>query len=96
MIGSISPSAVSFADVQQGVVLTVTGSNFVPASELVVNGKSLAATDVSSSKLQVTLNTAVISGPGSVSVKVFTPSGNSGDVGCSSGGTSSVLDLTVN
>jgi hypothetical protein len=96
MIGSISPSSVSFADVQQGVVLTVTGSNFVPASEIVVNGKALAATALSSSKLQVTLNTAEITGPGAVTVKVTTPSGNSGDVGCSSGGTSSVLTLTVN
>jgi len=95
-IGSISPSTVSFADVQQGVTLTVTGSNFVPASEIVVNGKTLAATPISSSKLQVTLNTAVITQPGSVNVKVTTPSGNSGDVGCSSGGTSSVLVLTVN
>lgn len=96
MIGSISPSSVSFADVQQGVTLTVTGNNFVPASEIVVNGKALAATALSSQKLQVTLNTAVISGPGSVNVKVMTPSGNSGDVGCSSGGTSSLLTLTVN
>lgn len=96
MIGSIAPSSVSFADVQQGVTLTVTGSNFVPASEIVVNGKALAATALSSQKLQVTLNTAVITAPGSVNVKVMTPSGNSGDVGCSSGGTSSILTLTVN
>jgi hypothetical protein len=95
-IGSISPSTVSFADLQQGVMLTVTGSNFVPASEIVVNGKMLAATALSSQKLQVTLNTAVISQPGSVNVKVTTPSGNSSDVGCSSGGTSSILVLTVN
>lgn len=96
MIGSISPSTVAFSDVQQGVTLTVTGSNFVPASEIVVNGKALAATALSSQKLQVTLNTAVITAPGTVNVKVMTPSGNSGDVGCSSGGTSSILTLTVN
>ena len=95
-IGSIAPSSVSFADVQNGVLLTVTGSNFVPASEIVVNGKALAATALSSTKLQVTLNTAEITQPGPVNVKVMTPSGNSGDVGCSSGGTSSVLVLTVN
>jgi hypothetical protein len=29
-------------------------------------------------------------------VKVVTPSGGTSDVGCSSGGTSSVLSLTVN
>jgi IPT/TIG domain-containing protein len=95
-IGSISPSTVAFADVQQGVMLTVSGDNFVPASEIVVNGKALAATALSSQKLQVTLNSAVISKTGSVNVKVMTPSGNSGDVGCSSGGTSSILVLTVN
>jgi hypothetical protein len=37
----------------------------------------------------------VISGPGQYNVKVMTPSGNVGDVGCSSGGTSSGLTLTV-
>jgi IPT/TIG domain len=95
-IGSISPSTVTFAEVQQGVLLTVNGSNFVPASEIVVNEKALAATGLSSTKLQVMLNTAVITGPGPVNVKVTTPSGNSGDVGCTSGGTSSVLVLTVN
>jgi IPT/TIG domain len=95
-IGSISPSTVSLNDLDQGVVLTVNGSNFVPASEIVVNGKTLAATDISSTKLQVTLNSAVISEPGSVNIKVTTPSGNSGDVGCTSGGTSSALVLTVN
>jgi len=94
-IGSISPSTVSFADVQDGVLLTINGSNFVPASEVMVNGKALAATALSSTKLQVTLNSAVISAPGSVNIKVTTPSGNSGDVGCTSGGTSSVLVLTV-
>lgn len=95
-IGSIAPSAIDFSDVQQGVLLTVTGSNFVPASEIVVGGKTLAATAISSTKLQVTLNTGVITGPGAVNVKVMTPSGNSGDVGCSSGGTSTALTLTIN
>ena len=31
-----------------------------------------------------------------VKVSVLTPSGNSGDLGCTSGGTSSALTLTVN
>ncbi|HZQ20737.1 MAG TPA: IPT/TIG domain-containing protein [Terriglobales bacterium] len=94
-IGSISPSTVALSDLDQGVLLTVNGSNFVPASEIVVNGKALAATALSSSKLQVMLNSAVISQQGSVNVKVMTPSGNSGDVGCTSGGTSSILVLTI-
>jgi len=95
-IGSLSPSTVPFSQVQQGTVLTVNGSQFVAASEIVVNGKALSATPVSSTQLKVTLTTGVISGPGKVNVSVLTPSGNSSDLGCSSGGKSSVLVLTVN
>jgi hypothetical protein len=87
---------VTFAEVQQGVLLTVTGSDFVPASEIMVNTKALAAKALSSQQLQVTLTTDVISAPGPVNIKVFTPSGNSGNVGCSSGGTTTALVLTVN
>lgn len=95
LIGSLAPNTVSFSQVQQGVVLTVNGSNFVPSSEIVVNGKALAANAISAQQLKVTLSTDVISGPGPVQVKVTTPSGNSGDVGCTSGGTSTALVLTV-
>ncbi len=95
LIGSLSPSTVSFAEVQQGVLLKVNGNNFVPASELIINGKKLGATIVSNQQLQIMLNSSVISGPGSVNVKVTTPSGNVGDVGCTSGGTTSALVLTV-
>jgi hypothetical protein len=45
--------------------------------------------------LKVKLSTGVIAEPGSVDVSVVTPSGNTGDLGCSSGGRSSVLVLTV-
>lgn len=96
LIGSLSPSSVSFDQVQQGVVLTVSGDHFVQASEIVVNDKTLGPNVISSQKMQVTLNTDVISGPGPVSVKVMTPGGNSSDAGCTSGGTSSALTLTVN
>jgi hypothetical protein len=94
-IGSLSPSTVTFSQVQQGTVLTVNGSQFVAASEILINGKALSATAVSSTQLKVTLTTGVISGPGSVNVSVLTPSGNSSDLGCTSGGKSSVLVLTV-
>lgn len=96
LIGSLSPSTVTFADVQQGVMLIVNGSKFVPSSELVINGKVLGPTIVSSQQMKIELTTGVISGPGKVNVSVLTPSGNSGDVGCSSGGKSSALTLTVN
>ncbi len=95
LIGSLSPSTVTFAQVQQGVLLTVNGSQFVPASEIVINGTALGATAISSQQLQVMLTTGVISEPGQFDVKVVTPSGKVGDVGCTSGGTSSALLLTV-
>ena len=97
LVASLSPSTVKFSDVQNnGVMLTVNGSQFVPASEIVIGGKTLAASATSGQQLQVMLTSSVISGPGKFNVKVVTPSGNTSDVGCSSGGTSSVLSLTVN
>ena len=96
LIASLSPSTVTYADVQNGVMLSVNGSQFVPASEIVVGGKTLAASATSDKQLQVMLTTSVITGPGKVNVKVVTPSGGTSDVGCSSGGTSTVLTLTVN
>jgi len=96
MIGSLTPSTVDFTQVEQGVVLTVKGAKFVAASQVEINGKPLATSVLSDSQLKVTLSTGVISGSGAVNVVVHTPSGGSGDVGCSSGGNSSTLVLTVN
>jgi hypothetical protein len=95
VIGSLSPNTLTFAQVQGGYVLTVNGSNFVSASEVVINSTPLAATVVNSTQLKIKLGADVISGPGSVKVSVHTPSGNSGDLGCTSGGDSSILVLTV-
>ena len=95
VIGSLSPAEVTFAQVQQGVTVTVNGNQFVSASQVMVNTTPIAATVVSSQKLTVKLSTDVISGPGKVKIMVQTPSGNSGDLGCTSGGSSSVLVLTV-
>jgi archaellum component FlaF (FlaF/FlaG flagellin family) len=86
----------TFADLQQGQTLTINGSNFVSSSEVMINSTPLGATILSPQQMKVTLNTAVISGPGQVKVSVQTPSGNTGDLGCTSGGKSSVLTLTVN
>jgi hypothetical protein len=96
VIGSLSPSTVTFADVQKGTTLTVNGNQFVSSSEVIINGKTLGATVVSGQQLKILLTTGVITGPGPVNVSVTTPSGNTGDLGCSSGGTSSTLVLTVN
>jgi len=96
LIGSLSPSTITFAEVQQGVTLIVNGSHFVAATQVVINATPLSASVVSDQQLRIKLSSDVIPGPGTVKVRVVTPSGNSGDVGCTSGGTSSVLVLTVN
>jgi hypothetical protein len=86
----------TFAQVQQGSTLIVNGSHFVSASEVLIDSTPLSATVVSDTQLNVKLTTGVILAPGPVKVAVKTPSGNSEDLGCTSGGTSSVLTLTVN
>ena len=96
LIGSLAPSTVPFTQVQNGTTLTVTGSNFVSSSEVLVNSTPLAATIISPTKLTVKLSTGVISAPGQVKVAIDTPAGNSADLGCTSGGKSSALMLTVN
>jgi len=96
VIGSLSPNSVTFSQVQAGVTITVNGNQFVSASQVMVNSTPIAATVVSAQKLTVKLSTDVISGPGTVKIMVQTPSGNSGDLGCTSGGSSSALILTVN
>ncbi len=94
-ISSLSPNTIPFAEVQKGFLLTVNGTQFVSASVVVVNGTSLTTNVISSQQMQATITTAVISAPGTASVKVNTPSGNSGDLGCTSGGTSKSLSLTI-
>ena len=96
LIGSLAPSTLSYAQVQQGTPLVVNGSEFVSASVVVINGKPLSTSVVSNQKLKVMLTSGVISAPGPVKVFVQTPSGNTGDLGCSSGGNSSTLVLNVN
>jgi hypothetical protein len=94
-ISSLSATTITFAQVQQGFLLTVNGSHIVSSSVLVLNGTTLSSQVVSSSELQVTLTTTLIAGPGTVSVSINTPSGNTGDLGCTSGGTSQALTLTI-
>lgn len=95
-IASLSASTITLAQVQQqGFVLTVTGSNFVSSSVGNVNGTAVSTLVTSSTQLQMTITSAVISAAGTASVTVNTPSGTSGDLGCTSGGTSSALVLTI-
>jgi len=95
VIASLSPSTITFAEVQQGILLTVNGTQFVSSSVVVINGTTLSTMVISNQQLQVTLTTDVITAPGTASLTVNTPSGNSGDVGCTSGGTSHALVLTI-
>ena len=95
VIGSLSASTITFAQVQQGFLLTVNGKHFVASSVVIVKGITLKTTVQSSQQLQVTIGTDSISGPGTATVTVNTPSGNSGNLGCSSGGNSNARTLTV-
>jgi hypothetical protein len=95
VLSALSATSVPFTDVQTGYQLTVTGKEFVASTVVVFNGTTLTTTVVSSTELQVTITTDQISGPGTASVTVSTPSGNTGYVGCSSGGTSSAITLTI-
>jgi len=94
-VGSLSSTTVTFAQVQQGFLLNVNGSHFVASSVVVINGKIVSTQVTSNQQLQVKLTAALITGPGTAKVTVNTPSGNSGNLGCTSGGTSSALQLTI-
>jgi hypothetical protein len=96
VLNSISPATVVFAQLPPSFVLTATGSQFVASSLVVFNGATLATSVDSSSQATVTINSSMIPAPGSFNVAVQTPEGNSGSLGCASGGTSGVRVLTVN
>ena len=95
VLSSLSDTTISFAQVQQGFVLTLNGSQIVASSVVVINGTTLSTQVLSSKQLQVTITSDLISAPGTASVTINTPSGNSGNLGCSSGGTSHALVLTI-
>ena len=94
-IASLSASAITFAQLEGGYPLSVNGSAFVSSSVVVVNGIEVSTEVTSSKLLQVTLTTAEIPAPGIANILVKTPSGNSGDLGCKSGGNSHTLVLTI-
>jgi len=95
IIGSLSATTITLSELQPGFVLDVYGAQFVSSSVVVVNGTGLSTLVISSTQLQVTLTADVISSSGTASVTVNTTSGNSGDLGCTSGGTSNALVLTI-
>ena len=95
-LNSISPTTILFSQLPPSFGLSATGGDFVSSSVVVLNGVALATVVNSSSQLTVTITSSMIPAPGGFSIAVQTPSGNSGNLGCSSGGTSSVRVLTVN
>jgi hypothetical protein len=84
-----------FSQLPSSFVIIATGSHFVSSSVVFFNGATLATTVTNSSQLKVTITSSMIPAPGSFNVVVKTPAGNTGDLGCSSGGTSSGRVLTV-
>jgi hypothetical protein len=94
-ITSLSATSITLAQAQQGYVLTVTGTNIVSSSVIEINGNIEATQVVSSTEIQLTLNETMIPTVGAFNVAIHTPGGNSSDLACSSGGTSSAQTLTV-
>ncbi len=92
---SLAPNPASLAQVEQGLLLTVNGSQFYSDSIVLWNGEALLTTVMSSTQLQVTITTTQISFPGTAQIVVHTPANLSGDLGCDSGGNSQALTFTV-
>jgi hypothetical protein len=95
-LSSISPTTMAFAQLPPSFELTATGGHFVASTVIVFNGATLTTTVVSSSQLTATVTSSMIPATGTFKVEAQTPSGNSGNLGCSSGGTSGAQTLTVN
>ena len=94
-LSSLNPSTVTLGEVQAGTTITLSGSNFVASSVAVINNIQLASTVTNSTTIKATVDTKSVGGSGSYTVWVYTPAGNSEDLGCSSGGNSAKLPLTV-
>jgi hypothetical protein len=95
ILASISPKTTVFAQLPPSFALVLTGSQFVSSSVVVFNGATLVTAVNSSSQLTVTITSAMVPATGSYSVQVQNPAGNSGNLGCDSGGKSATLTLTV-
>jgi hypothetical protein len=93
---SITPTSVALAQLPSPFVVTAVGTHFLSSSEVVFNGDTFPAVVVSSTELTVTLPSTAIPAAGTFSFEVRTPAGTTGDIGCSSGGTSTAQTLTVN
>ena len=95
VLTSLAPNPVAFSQIQQGLLLTVSGSRFYTNSVIVWNGVILPTTVLSNTQLQATITTDQISSPGTAQVVVHTPANLAGDLGCDSGGDSNAVTFTV-
>jgi IPT/TIG domain len=95
VLNALAPNPASFAQVQQGLLLTVNGSHFYSESIVVWNGEALSTIVVSSTQLQTTVTTTQMPSPGSAQIVVHTPPNLAGDLGCDSGGDSQPSTFTV-
>ncbi len=95
VLSSLAPNPATFAQVQQGLLLTVNGSDFYSESVVLWNGEALSTTVISSTQLRTTVTTTQMPSPGSAQIVVHTPPNLSGDLGCDSGGDSKALTFTV-
>jgi hypothetical protein len=95
VLNSVSPTTIAFSQLPATFSLTLEGSQFVSSSLVVFNGTTLPTTVNSNSQLTATVTSSLITSPGNYNVEVQTPAGNSGDLGCSSGGKSAALTVTV-
>jgi hypothetical protein len=95
VLTSVAPNPASLGQVQQGLLLTATGSHFYSSSILLWNGAAVPTTVMSGTQLQATITTTQISSPGIAQIVVHTPANLSGDLGCDSGGNSKTLTFTV-
>ena len=97
-ITSLSPDTISRDT--SSVVLTVSGSNFVPQSQVMWNGTALATTFIDSSHLQVTITQTTlesfdVSTGSNVLISAMSPP-STHIVGCSNGGATVGLVLVIN
>jgi hypothetical protein len=91
---SLAPNPASLAQVQQGLLLTVNGSQFYSNSVVLWNGEAFTSV-MSSTQLQVRITSTQISSHGTAQIVVHTPANLSGDLGCDSGGDSPASTFTV-
>jgi hypothetical protein len=95
VLDSVSPATIEFSQLPPTFTLSLTGSHFVSSSVIVFNGTTLSTTVVSSSQLTATITSSMVPAPASYNIQVQTPAGTSGELGCTSGGSSATLTLSV-